>query len=93
MDIERNVVQATADINAALANENAGHDPYAVVQRANAPRATRRDFMHYFGRWQNLRVLIGTAYSWFAIDVRSPDPPGLRTPAQSRDRWHSIPWD
>ncbi|KAJ6454314.1 phosphate permease [Mycena vulgaris] len=69
MDIERNVVQAKEDINTALAPRNVARNPYAVVQRANAPRATRRDFLHYFGQWRNLRVLIGTAYSWFAIDV------------------------
>ncbi|KAJ7098945.1 phosphate permease [Mycena epipterygia] len=68
MDIERNVVRATDDIHNALAQGGA-NDPYAVHQRADAPRASRRDFLHYFGQWQNLRVLIGTAYSWFAIDV------------------------
>ncbi|KAJ7664748.1 phosphate permease [Mycena rosella] len=69
MDIQRNIDQATADINTALENGNNPRDPYAPVQRADAPRATRRDFLHHFGQLQNLRVLIGTSYSWFAIDV------------------------
>ncbi|KAJ7691528.1 major facilitator superfamily domain-containing protein [Mycena rosella] len=55
MDIQRNVEHRA--------------QPVRVLHRANAPTATRRDFLHYFGQWQNLRVLIGTAYSWFAIDV------------------------
>ncbi|KAJ7478309.1 major facilitator superfamily domain-containing protein [Mycena latifolia] len=69
MDIERNVTQATAEINTALLTGAPANDPYAPVQYAEAPRATRRDFLRHFGQWQNMRVLIGTAYSWFAIDV------------------------
>ncbi|KAJ6566649.1 inorganic phosphate transporter [Mycena capillaripes] len=66
MDIERNLARATADIHGALNHPN---DPYAPAQRADAPRATWRDFFAYFGQMQNFRVLFGTAYSWFAIDV------------------------
>lgn len=67
LDIERNITRATADINVALNHPN---DPYAPAQPADAPRATWKDFFNYFGRMQNLRILFGTAYSWFAIDVR-----------------------
>lgn len=69
LDIERNVLRAQRDIKDALANENLTNDPYAVEQRAKAPVATREDFIRYFGQWENMRVLFGTAYSWFAIDV------------------------
>ncbi|KAI9366867.1 major facilitator superfamily domain-containing protein [Zopfochytrium polystomum] len=27
------------------------------------------DFTAYFGQWKNLKVLIGTAYTWFALDI------------------------
>ncbi|KAJ3233094.1 phosphate transporter [Chytriomyces hyalinus] len=27
------------------------------------------DFRAYFGQWRNMKVLIGTAYTWFALDV------------------------
>lgn len=71
MDIERNVQQAASDIEGVL---NRGGqfsvDPDAVVQRAVAPRASWADFRAYFGRWENGKVLFGTAYSWFALDVR-----------------------
>ncbi|KAF7354206.1 Phosphate permease [Mycena venus] len=69
MDIERNVARATAEIHGALNNNTGGYDPYAVTQRADAPRATRRDFLHFFGQRDNLLMLFGTAWSWFAIDV------------------------
>jgi|SRR5579862_7097216 len=33
------------------------------------PRATFRDFRRYFGLWKNGKVLLGTAGSWFLLDV------------------------
>ena len=41
----------------------------SVVQRAYAPRRSRSDFIVNFGQWPNLQLLIGMAYSWFAIDA------------------------
>ncbi|KAG2340705.1 phosphate permease [Suillus weaverae] len=69
MDIERNVAQATADITNVLTSRNYTTDENAPVQRAAAPKATRADFAAYFGQWKNMKVLIGTAYSWFALDI------------------------
>ena len=69
MDIERNVKQASQDVDNFLTNGNIVVDPDAVVQRAQAPKASRRDFFNYFSKWENLKVLIGTAWSWFALDV------------------------
>lgn len=69
MDIERNVAQATADITNVLTSKNYTTDDNIQVQRAAAPKATRADFATYFGQWKNMKVLIGTAYSWFALDI------------------------
>jgi PHS family inorganic phosphate transporter-like MFS transporter len=69
MDIERNVAQATADITNVLTSGKHTTDENTLVQRVAAPKATRADFMTYFGQWKNMKVLIGTAYSWFALDV------------------------
>ncbi|KAI0267662.1 phosphate transporter [Gloeopeniophorella convolvens] len=69
MDIERNIKQATQDIENVLSTGDFYVDPDAAVQRVQAPKATRRDFLNHFGKWQNLKVLIGTAYSWFALDI------------------------
>lgn len=70
MDIERNVKQATQDIDRFLDTGRYKFDPDSIVVRVLAPRASVRDFMTYFSRWSNLRILVGCAYSWFAIDVR-----------------------
>ncbi|KZT22015.1 phosphate permease [Neolentinus lepideus HHB14362 ss-1] len=69
MDIERNVVQAAQDVENVLSTGKFYHDPDAVVQKAQTPRASRRDFFAYFSKWENGKVLLGTAYSWFALDI------------------------
>jgi MFS transporter, PHS family, inorganic phosphate transporter len=73
MDIDRDIQRARADIDNVL-NEGANLgvywvDPDAVVQRAQARRRGRRDFIRYFGQRRNLLLLVGVAYSWFAIDA------------------------
>lgn len=75
MDIERNVQQATSDVENFLANGTFVVDPDAVVQRVVAPKASKRDFLVYFSKWENAKILIGTAWSWFALDVSTPPPP------------------
>ncbi|OCH83978.1 MFS general substrate transporter [Obba rivulosa] len=69
MDIENNVAQAAKDVDSYL---NAGLytvEPEAVAACANAREASKRDFFAYFSQWKNLKVLIGTAYSWFVLDI------------------------
>ncbi|SGY21779.1 BQ5605_C016g08273 [Microbotryum silenes-dioicae] len=70
MDIERNVKQASTDVDAFLSTGGYVHDyeqPQAV--KVEAPVASRRDFIAHFSKWENGKVLLGCAYSWFALDV------------------------
>ncbi len=70
MDIERNIKQASSDVDTLLSREDTYTvDPDALTQRVQARQATRHDFRSYFSKWENLKVLIGTSYSWFALDV------------------------
>ncbi|KZT22011.1 MFS general substrate transporter [Neolentinus lepideus HHB14362 ss-1] len=69
MDIERNIVQAAQDVENILSTGKFYHNPDAIVQKVQIPRASRRDFIAYFSKWENGKVLLGTAYSWFALDV------------------------
>jgi PHS family inorganic phosphate transporter-like MFS transporter len=32
-------------------------------------RNTASDFRNYFSQWRNLKILLGTAYCWFALDI------------------------
>ncbi|GJF00063.1 Inorganic phosphate transporter [Phanerochaete sordida] len=69
MDIERNVQQASQDVDNFLTTGTYYVDPDAAIERVQAPKASKRDFLAYFSKWQNLKVLIGTSYSWFALDI------------------------
>ena len=74
MDIEQNVRQATQDIGNVLSTGKFVVDPDAVIQRVQAPKASRRDFAMYFSNWENGKILLGTSYSWFALDVSDKNP-------------------
>ena len=69
MDIERNVTQAAQDVDNFLTSGTFYVDPDASIERVNAPKASKADFLRYFSRWENGKLLLGTAYSWFALDV------------------------
>lgn len=69
MDIERNVKQASQDVDTFLTTGTFVVDPDAVVQRAVAPKASRADFAHHFGQWRNFKVLFACAWCWFALDI------------------------
>ncbi|KAI0300769.1 major facilitator superfamily domain-containing protein [Russula brevipes] len=59
MDIERNVKKACRNIEAVLSANGVVPGVWPSLQ----------DFRRYFGQWKNARVLLGTAYSWFALDI------------------------
>lgn len=69
MDVERNVRQAALDIETILTTGSFYLDPDATIERVQAPKASRRDFVAYFSKRENISQLIGMAYSWFAVDV------------------------
>lgn len=69
MDIDRNVIQAQRDITNVVATGTFVEEDAIILQRAEAPKASLADFRAYFGKWKNGKVLLGTAYSWFALDV------------------------
>ncbi|KAI9567326.1 major facilitator superfamily domain-containing protein [Boletus coccyginus] len=70
MDIERNIERAAQDIENVVSTGRYIEDDDAVIsQRVKAPRASRDDFVAYFSKWKNGKVLLGAAYSWFALDI------------------------
>jgi len=69
MDIERNLDQAATDIQAVLAGRTARVDEDAFVLRVDAPRASWADFKAHFGKWENFKILFGTSWSWFSLDI------------------------
>jgi len=71
MDIERDIDQAEGDINRAIMKKTTAEVDEDTITRAETPKASWADFTHHFSQWKNLKVLIGTSYSWFALDVSS----------------------
>lgn len=69
MDIERNINQAEQDIDNFLRTGTFVVDPDARIERVQARKASWSDFKKYFSNLENLRVLVGCAYCWFALDV------------------------
>ncbi|KAG8215795.1 major facilitator superfamily domain-containing protein [Butyriboletus roseoflavus] len=72
MDIDRNIGRAARDIrNVLTTNEYTPYvdDDTTDEPRVAAPRASSRDFTAHFSKFENLKVLFGTSYSWFALDV------------------------
>ncbi|GAA5892063.1 hypothetical protein JCM5296_004043 [Sporobolomyces johnsonii] len=69
MDIERNIKQASSDVDAFLSTGGYVQDVEPSTQHVEAPKATWADFRAHFGQWKHGKVLFGAAYSWFALDV------------------------
>lgn len=76
-DVRRDVVKADEDVRAYIAGKSEGHPD--EIQRVSAlkeqstelsiPKASWADFWRYYGTWKNGHVLLGTAGSWFFLDV------------------------
>jgi len=69
MDIERNIKQASQDVDTYLTTGTYVVDPVRNHERAELPKASWSDFIRHFSKWENGKVLFGTAYTWFALDI------------------------
>jgi len=71
MDIEQKINKGAKDASAFL-ERGASAGDYSdaeAIAKAEVPQASWSDFVAYFGQWKNGKVLLGTAYSWFALDI------------------------
>jgi len=69
LDIERNMKQAIKDVDGATKGIEAAPDNSLITHKIDVPRASWADFRRHFGQWKNGKVLLGTAWSWFALDI------------------------
>ncbi len=86
-DVSRDVVKAGSDIKAYL-NDTPEGIPDEVnrvsVMRDSAPqleipKASFKDFVAHYSRWKYGKILLGTAGSWFFLDVVSANRMRLET--------------
>ncbi|EOD52934.1 putative phosphate:h+ symporter protein [Neofusicoccum parvum UCRNP2] len=75
-DVARDVVKAGSDVKAYKAGEHQGvPDEITRVQameqadQLEVPQASWRDFFAHYSQWKYGKVLLGTAGSWFFLDV------------------------
>ncbi|KAK4966525.1 acid phosphatase pho5, partial [Elasticomyces elasticus] len=76
-DVSRDVVKAGSDVKAYMSGQPEGipdEITHARALRENAPhldvpKASWSDFIRHYGQWKNGKVLLGTAGSWFFLDV------------------------
>lgn len=71
LDVEGDLPQAFHDVHAEVVSVNTHPDEEEPTTNISVPGATWTDFREYFGRWENLKVLIAAAYCWFVLDVRT----------------------
>jgi MFS transporter, PHS family, inorganic phosphate transporter len=76
-DVARDIVKAGSDAKAYLSGNSEGvPDEIARVKaiqddgpKMEIPQASFRDFVQHYSKWKNGKVLLGTAGSWFLLDV------------------------
>jgi PHS family inorganic phosphate transporter-like MFS transporter len=75
-DVARDVEKANDDVEAYMKGKHEGvPDEVARAQalktseQLTIPKASFSDFFHHYGQWKNGKVLLGTAGSWFMLDV------------------------
>jgi PHS family inorganic phosphate transporter-like MFS transporter len=71
MDIEQKINKGAKDAFAFIERgaTTGDYSEAEVIAKSDVPAASWSDFCHYFGQWKNGKVLLGTAYSWFALDI------------------------
>ncbi|KAF2835889.1 MFS transporter [Patellaria atrata CBS 101060] len=76
-DVARDIVKGGSDIKAYHAGVPQGHpdeiervrEMQTNAENLEIPQASWRDFFRHYGQWRHGKVLLGTAGSWFLLDV------------------------
>ncbi|RDW74175.1 inorganic phosphate transporter 1-6 cotransporter [Coleophoma crateriformis] len=75
-DIARDVEKAGEDVQAYISGKHEGKPDELshaqMIKQADqlaVPKASFKDFIAFYSKWQNGKILLGTAGSWFLLDV------------------------
>ncbi|KAG0009251.1 Inorganic phosphate transporter pho84, partial [Entomortierella chlamydospora] len=73
MDVEKNPAKANDAISQAIAQGGQAdqlNEIQIVDNDGTAPRRSQsKEFLEYFSYWENCKILIGTASTWFLLDI------------------------
>ena len=75
-DVARDVERAGVDVQAYMVGKHEGRpdeirrlETLRVSDQLTTPKAGWLDFFRYYSQWKNGSILLGTAGSWFVLDV------------------------
>jgi PHS family inorganic phosphate transporter-like MFS transporter len=75
-DVARDIGKGKGDVSAYMKGKSEGSGDDAARLRAfnssvalKIPKASWRDFISFYSNWKNGKILLGTAGSWFLLDV------------------------
>lgn len=75
-DVARDIEQGAEDAKAYLSGQSAGQpDEMRRIQairqasEVEIPKASWSDFWNHYSKWSNGKILLGTAGSWFFLDM------------------------
>jgi PHS family inorganic phosphate transporter-like MFS transporter len=75
-DVARDIEKGKEDVAAYMTGKHEGSvdnaDRIRALSTVNAleiPTASWKDFFSFYGKWKNGKILLGTASSWFLLDV------------------------
>lgn len=76
-DVARDVEKAGDDVEAYMAGKASGNTneitraqgKIAGEEQMTVPKASFKDFISFYSTWKNGKILLGTAGSWFMLDV------------------------
>ncbi|KIK56555.1 hypothetical protein GYMLUDRAFT_204732 [Collybiopsis luxurians FD-317 M1] len=69
LDIDRNIQQACRDLEKLFSLTEPANPTSDSNPEAEVGVGSWKDFKAHFSQWKNMKVLISTAYSWFALDI------------------------
>lgn len=75
-DVARDVERAGLDVAAYMSGKHEGKpdelrriETMRQAEQLTVPKASWGDFFRYYSQWKNGKILLGTAGSWFVLDV------------------------
>ena len=69
IDVENDLDQANRDAQTNWLKGEQSEVQALTNEKVATPKHSWADFRRHFGQWKNGKVLLGTAWSWFALDV------------------------
>ncbi|KAJ3268871.1 phosphate transporter [Terramyces sp. JEL0728] len=70
LDVEKDVAKGAAAARQFMSNKmTIVHEEEHISQSTEKKKPFHVSFIEYFGKWGNFKVLIGTAMTWFFLDI------------------------